>query len=169
MALSNQELGVLPDSRMWVFPPFMPNLVNPAPMLSPIPPQHPVTHGVAAHPARTQMVYFVRDPSKFVTRDNVGTVVFFGVMRNNDTLHSLLKIMHGLYVPVVVANTSWPETVKSDFTAQMHKFMANLTETVYEIKGKTILYIPQVGSGSGPRFGGLSVVRDLCLLREAWA
>ncbi len=90
------------------------------------------------------MVYFVRDPSKFVTRDNVSTVIFFGVMRGGDPLHSLLKIMHGLYVPVVVANNSWPETVKSDFTAQMHKFMANLTETVYEVKGKTILYIPQV-------------------------
>ncbi|GIM07381.1 hypothetical protein Vretimale_11536 [Volvox reticuliferus] len=90
-----------------------------------------------------QMVYFVRDPSKFVTRDNVSNVIFFGVMRGGDPLHSLLKIMHGLYVPVVVANTSWPETVKSDFTAQMHKFMANLTETVYEVKGKTILYIPQ--------------------------
>lgn len=93
------------------------------------------------------MVYFVRDPSKFVTRDNVGSVIFFGVLRGGDALHSLLQLMHGLYVPVVVTNTTWPETVKSDFTAQLHKFMANLTETVYEVKGKTILYIPQVGAG----------------------
>lgn len=38
--------------------------------------------------------------------------------------------MSGLYVPVVLSNSSWPETVRADFTAQMHKFMANLTETV---------------------------------------
>lgn len=107
--------------------------------------QHPYPN-ITAHTC-PQMVYFVRDPSKFVTRENVGSVIFFGVMRGGDPLHSLLNIMHGLYVPVVVANTTWPETVKSDFTAQMHKFMANLTETVYEVKGKTILYIPQVRAG----------------------
>lgn len=104
-----------------------------------------------------QMVYFVRDPSKFVTRDNVGSVIFFGVLRGGDALHSLLQLMHGLYVPVVVTNSTWPETVKSDFTAQLHKFMANLTETVYEVKGKTILYIPQVGAGAGCR-----ATRPLC-------
>lgn len=64
------------------------------------------------------MVYFVRDPTKFVTRDNISAVVLFGLMRTGqgDSLHSLLKLMHGLYVPAVVANTSWPEAVKSDFT-----------------------------------------------------
>ena len=90
-----------------------------------------------------QMAYFVRDPSKFVKRDNIDAVVYFGIVRGGDMLASLLRMMHGLYVPVVVSNTTWPETVKSDFTAQMHKFMANLTETVYEVKGKTILYIPK--------------------------
>ena len=89
------------------------------------------------------MVFFVRDPTKFVTKENIDAVVFFGLLRGGDPLHSLLRIMHGLYVPVVVGNQSWPETVKSDFTAQLHKFMANLTETVYEVKGKTILYIPK--------------------------
>lgn len=69
-------------------------------------------------------------------------MVFFGVLRGGDALHSLLRIMHGVYVPVVVGANSWPEAVKSDFTAQLHKFMANLTETVYEVKGKTIMYIP---------------------------
>lgn len=72
----------------------------------------------------------------------VTQVCYFGVLRGGDALHSLLRAMHGLYIPVVVGNNSWPEAVKADFTAQLHKFMANLTETVYEIKGKTILYIP---------------------------
>lgn len=69
-------------------------------------------------------------------------VVFLGLLRGGDALHSLLRQMHGLYVPAVVDNASWPEAVKADFTAQLHKFMANLTETVFEVKGKTILYIP---------------------------
>jgi dynein heavy chain len=69
-------------------------------------------------------------------------VVFLGLLRGGDALHSLLRQMHGLYVPAVVGNTSWPEAVKADFTAQLHKFMANLTETVFEVKNKTILYIP---------------------------
>jgi dynein heavy chain len=46
-------------------------------------------------------------------------VVFFGLLRGGDALHSLLRSMHGLYVPVVVNNTSWPEAVKADFTAQV--------------------------------------------------
>eukprot|EP00798_Chlamydomonas_sp_ICE-L_P021926 gene21926-28972_t len=89
------------------------------------------------------VMYFVRDPTQFVTKENVRDTVNYGMVQGGDALHSLLRIMHGLYVPLVVGNASWPETVKNDFTAQMHKFMANLTETVYEVKGKTILYIPQ--------------------------
>jgi hypothetical protein len=52
-----------------------------------------------------QMIYFVRDPNKFVTRENVGSVIFFGVIRGGDPLSSLLNLMHGIYVPVVVSNT----------------------------------------------------------------
>lgn len=91
--------------------------------------------------------YFIRDPSRFVTKDNMSEAVFFGTLRGGDALHSLLQVMSGLYVPVVLGNSSWPETVRSDFTAQLHKFMANLTETVYGVRGKTILYIPQEDLG----------------------
>ena len=51
------------------------------------------------------MIYFVRDPNKFVTRENVGSVIFFGVIRGGDPLNSLLNLMHGIYVPVVVSNS----------------------------------------------------------------
>ena len=69
-------------------------------------------------------------------------VVSLGVLRGGDALHSLLRQMHCLYAPAVLGSTSWPEAVKADFTAQLHRFMATLTETVFEVKGKTILYIP---------------------------
>ena len=93
------------------------------------------------------LAYFVRDASKFVTKENINESVIFGTLRGGDALLSLLKTMQGLYVPAVLGNSSWPEAVRADFTAQLHKFMANLTETVYEAKGKTILYIPNEDLG----------------------
>ena len=32
--------------------------------------------------------------------------------------------------------------IKNDFAAQLHKFMANLTDTRYKMQGKTVLYVP---------------------------
>ena len=93
------------------------------------------------------LAYFVRDPTAFVTKENINKAVLFGTLRGGDSLHSLLQTMQGLYVPAVLGNSSWPETVRADFTAQLHKFMATLTETVYEARGKTILYIPQEDLG----------------------
>lgn len=40
------------------------------------------------------------------------------------------------------ADQAWPQIVKKDFSAQVHKFMANLTEAVHQAKGHTILYVP---------------------------
>lgn len=48
-------------------------------------------------------------------------------------LEALLQLMDTIYVPMVHANQSWPDTVKKDFVGQMHKFMAILTETVYDV------------------------------------
>ena len=36
----------------------------------------------------------------------------------------------------------WPESVKRDFSLQLHSFMASLTETVSSTKNETMLYIP---------------------------
>lgn len=32
--------------------------------------------------------------------------------------------------------------IKNDFSAHVHKFMANLTDTRYRMQGKTVLYVP---------------------------
>ena len=71
------------------------------------------------------------------------SVVQFGLIQGGDSMEALLRLMSGLYVPSVLSSTNWPESVKKDFTGQLHKFMANLTETVYGMKGKTVLYTPQ--------------------------
>lgn len=59
-----------------------------------------------------------------------------------NVLGSLLAVMEDTYVDMIINNTSWPDSVRKDFTAQVHKFMANLTESVHSLKGKTVLYIP---------------------------
>lgn len=48
----------------------------------------------------------------------------------------------GVYVPAVLTNRTWPDSVKKDFVGQLHKFMAFLTELSFQSKGKTMLYIP---------------------------
>lgn len=47
-----------------------------------------------------------------------------------------------MYLPAFLANHSWPESVKKDFSGQLHKFMASLTETAHHSKGHTVLYVP---------------------------
>ncbi|KAK9823872.1 hypothetical protein WJX72_006072 [[Myrmecia] bisecta] len=89
-----------------------------------------------------QAMFFVRDTDHFITIDNIKDVVHFGMI-HGDAMESLLRIMSSLFVPTVLSNTTWPETVKKDFTGQLHRFMADLTETVHELKGKTVLYQPQ--------------------------
>ena len=65
-----------------------------------------------------------------------------GVLRSGAS-ESLLKLMTGVYVPAVLGNTSWPDSVRKDFTGQLHKFMAFLTELTNDAKGVTVLYIPE--------------------------
>ena len=35
--------------------------------------------------------------------------------------------------------------IKNELSAQLHKFMANLTDTRYKMQGKTVLYVPSEG------------------------
>ena len=40
-------------------------------------------------------------------------------------------------------NIRYQSGVRNDFAAQLHKFMACLTDTAYKMEGKTVLYIPE--------------------------
>lgn len=57
-------------------------------------------------------------------------------------LDSLLRTMQGVYVPMFLENNSWPDSVRKDFSNQLHRFMAFLTDTTYQLKGHTVLYVP---------------------------
>ena len=58
-------------------------------------------------------------------------------------LESLLDTMNSVYVPKIRDATNWPQSIKKELADQTHKFMAVLTEMVYQPKGRTVLYIPQ--------------------------
>lgn len=77
-----------------------------------------------------------------MTAENIHSMVHVGVLRSNGS-ESLLKLMTGVYVPAVLANHTWPDSVRKDFTGQLHKFMAYLTELTNDAKGVTVLYIPE--------------------------
>ena len=55
--------------------------------------------------------------------------VNFGLV-NGGGMESLLRIMSSVFVPQISNKTSWPESVKKEFTGQLHRFMASLMETV---------------------------------------
>jgi hypothetical protein len=42
------------------------------------------------------------------------------------------------------------KAIKNDFSAQLHKFLASLTDTKWKMEGATVLYIPREGSDLTP-------------------
>lgn len=50
--------------------------------------------------------------------------------------------MNQEYVPKLLSESGWPDGVYKEFVANLHKFMAIITEQSYLRLGKTFLYIP---------------------------
>ncbi len=62
----------------------------------------------------------MRDPARAaIGGSSPGAGVQAGLLRNGEAMDALLRLMHGLYVPLATANTSWPDTVRKDFTGQV--------------------------------------------------
>ena len=55
----------------------------------------------------------------------------------------MLTKMREQYLKPLLEEKSWPEGVKKEFVAGLHKFMAALTEASHQSKGRTTLYIPK--------------------------
>jgi dynein heavy chain len=94
----------------------------------------------------SEFQYFARE-AQLLTPANINASVQYGVTAPN-SLESLLRVMNGVYVPKILKNGVWPEAVKKDFTGQLHKFMASLTESSNEAQGKTVLYLPSEETGA---------------------
>jgi dynein heavy chain, axonemal len=58
---------------------------------------------------------------------------------------SLLRAVAGLYAPLLFGSKQWPDSIKNDFSSQMHRFLAVLTDIRWRKEGITKLYIPKEG------------------------
>lgn len=56
---------------------------------------------------------------------------------------TILKLLDDLYNPQIYQDSSWPENVKKEFIASLHKIMAAWTEISQQQEGFTKLYIPK--------------------------
>ncbi|KAJ1559853.1 Dynein heavy chain 2, axonemal, partial [Cladochytrium tenue] len=83
-----------------------------------------------------------RNVATEVTAENFEAYVQHGVLEG-DLLECLLRTMQGVFSPMFRDNLNWPDSVKKDFRAHLHKFMAMLTDTAFQVKGHTVLYIPK--------------------------
>lgn len=78
-----------------------------------------------------QIEYFIKNKQYTdtpLTPDNLLTRVQYGTVKASH-IESLMRVMSNIYAPIFFENTSWPDSIKNDFSAQLHKFLAILTDT----------------------------------------
>ncbi|KFH07428.1 putative dynein-1-alpha heavy chain, flagellar inner arm I1 complex [Toxoplasma gondii VAND] len=88
-----------------------------------------------------EFVFFAKRTSTPITAVNLNEQVFFTCIRG-DMLKYLLTLIGGVYVPLSMKEHGWPETIRKDFTGQLQRFLATVTENIYKAKGATLLYVP---------------------------
>ena len=76
------------------------------------------------------MMYFLK-PETVLTADTISKVVQYGTVAGAPA-GSMLRLMSSVLVPRCLKDQSWPDTIKKEFTGQLHRFMASLTETAWD-------------------------------------
>lgn len=92
----------------------------------------------------SQLFCLIRKKEQKILAADFSKCVQFQLIRAN-YCENLLRVMSGVYGPMFFHNKSWPESIKNDFIAHVHKFMATLTDARYKMQGKTVLYVPNEG------------------------
>jgi dynein heavy chain len=90
-----------------------------------------------------EVLILLKDPSTLVTMLNIEKSIQCQLLRNSPS-DSLLRILQGIYVPFIFDNELSQVNVTKDFEEDFYKFMATLTESIYEAKGQTLLYLPSI-------------------------
>ena len=85
-------------------------------------------------------MYFLK-PEVILNAETISKVVQHGTVHGSPA-GALLRLMTSVMVPRCLKDQSWPDTIKKEFTGQLHRFMASLTETAWDQRGTTTLYIP---------------------------
>jgi len=102
----------------------------------------PKFYDAGINPQDYQVAYFLKkrwDVS--ITEDNLQECVLFKAI-GTDPLEDLLEKMNTEYVKKLLQENDWPDGVKKEFIANLHRFMAFLNETTHAARGQTYLYIP---------------------------
>lgn len=93
--------------------------------------------------AVNQLAYFIKC-GRTVKADSFHKAFQFGSVQGSHA-DTLLRIMQGLYAPAFFGNTIWPDSLRNDFSSQLHRVMAHLTDAQHKTVGHTVLYIPDEG------------------------
>nr|XP_039250408.1 dynein heavy chain 2, axonemal-like [Styela clava] len=105
---------------------------------------------VPNHENANEIAYFIsKEKANEITEDNFHEVVQWGNVRGG-YLEGLLRIMNTIYAPMFFRNKTWPDSIKNDFSSQLHRFLASLTDIKHKTQGKTVLYIPNEGLSQEP-------------------
>ncbi|KAM4612372.1 dynein axonemal heavy chain 2 [Polymixia lowei] len=88
-----------------------------------------------------QLAYFVRSSGAVIAAETFEMAVQFGTVRGDPT-KSLLRLTNGVHAPLVALAAAWPESIKNNYTANMHRFLSGLTDARFKLVGNTVLYIP---------------------------
>ena len=110
-----------------------------------------VTSNVPAAGAWSRLLAMTRDPTSLVIGETPVTLpveltsmpkaVHVAVI-DADVAGSLLKVVKGVFAPRMLRNAAWPESVRDDLAAHAHRYLAGLTERTHELRGETVLYVP---------------------------
>jgi hypothetical protein len=85
------------------------------------------SEGGSVNPADYQVVYFLKKVfDKPITYENIEQCIRVGVIEG-DPLGDILTKMN-TELPKLLGEKKWPDGVKEEFVAQLHKFMSALTE-----------------------------------------
>ncbi|KAJ8389317.1 hypothetical protein AAFF_G00121820 [Aldrovandia affinis] len=100
-----------------------------------------VDYTLPAEQVEEQIAYFIRTEEVFIMEENFERVVHYGRLWCR-AMEQLLWFLNGVHVPLVTLSIAWPESIKNNYSANLHRFLTNLTDTRFKLEGKTVLYIP---------------------------
>lgn len=89
-----------------------------------------------------------------IMEETFESCVQFGTVRGGG-MESLLRLMNGIHAPLVTHSTDWPESIKNNYLAHMHRFITYLTGTQHDSRNSTfcagvLLRIVPAGSDARP-------------------
>jgi dynein heavy chain len=86
--------------------------------------------------------FFIKKSSANITIFNIDTFLVYDYVYGNLN-KSMLDVMNEKYMPYILHDLQWPESIKKELIANFHKFMITLSHTYYSEQKQVVLYIPQ--------------------------